>query len=687
MHISSIHIRDFRLFENFTLDLGSGLNVVVGENNSGKTALIDAIRIALDTNSAEWTRISEKDFHTDAVTFSIRLKFENITTDQAYVFVEHLTHVEDENDGRKSVLYVNLIANLTDNLRRGIRFIRTELRSGENAEGPLIEREIREYLAATYLKPLRDAEVELSAGRASRLAQILSSSKKMKKAENFEKLLTDFIIASQEAKVNPGIAANRDSIEDHFRNLTFEDDKEKFKLAVQIIGSKDFAHMSESEKLRTFQDILERLSLTLDERTPLQGLGYNNILFMATELILLEQEAGQFPLLLIEEPEAHLHPQLQMKFLQFIRDEYSGGESPKLQTILSTHSPNLASKAPLDSIILMKNGNAYPMRKGATKLDKDDYVFLEKFLDITKSNLFFAKAVLIVEGDAENILLPTIAKLLGRPLENYGVSIVNVGNTAYARYAKIFLREGMNKKPEKWLPVSVACLRDLDLWPYKADKDLYPEIGFKTVNNRNKKYWIRRINSDGGEFGTDIADKMESLKNFMDEGGDEDSGLEPQNAEESGDEDSGLEPQSAGENGSEDSGLEPQNVVEGGDENSGFEPQNVMVCVSDKWTFEYCLAESDLAPYIYESLKGSTENFDELSEDREEKAIQLYGMIERNSGAKTDVAYKLVSILEREFSSAGKKEEFKKILPQYIVDALRHVTGTWPENLDADTTG
>lgn len=644
MHISNISIENFRLFEKFALDLNPGLNVLVGENNSGKTALIDAIRIALDTNSAEWTRVSEEDFYGDAVNFLVQIKFENITIDQAQVFVEHLTHQEVDGGGRKSVLYVNLIANLTNNLRRGNRFIRTELRSGANAEGPAIEREIKEYLSATYLKPLRDAEAELSAGRSSRLAQILASSRKMQEANNFEELLTNFIRASQETKSNPGISASRGSIEEHFHNLTFENDKEKFELAVQILGSKDFSQMSEPEKVRAFQNILERLSLTLDEGNTLQGLGYNNILFMATELILLEQEAGQFPLLLIEEPEAHLHPQLQMKFLKFIREKYSKSGSPALQSILSTHSPNLASKASLESLIVMKNGKAYPMKKGMTKLDDEDYAFLEKFLDVTKANLFFAKAVLIVEGDAENILLPTISELLGRPLENYGVSIVNVGNTAYARYAKIFLRTDMDAKSEKWLPVPVACLRDLDLWPEKADKVAFPDIGFKEVKEGNKPFWESRTNAAGDEFGTNPEEKKARLEKFVDEKG-------------------------------------------GGDKVADFVPQNVKVCVSDKWTFEYCLALSELAALVYEALMGSNEGFDDLSADPKEKAIQLYGMIEKKGGAKTDVAYRLAPILQREFGATGKKEELKRKLPPYVVDALEHVTGPWPENLNAEPEG
>jgi putative ATP-dependent endonuclease of the OLD family len=79
MYISKLLVKNFRLFQELDLTFNSGLNVVVGENNSGKTALIDAIRLTLDTNSSEWTRISENDFYTSATNFSIQLKFEGIT--------------------------------------------------------------------------------------------------------------------------------------------------------------------------------------------------------------------------------------------------------------------------------------------------------------------------------------------------------------------------------------------------------------------------------------------------------------------------------------------------------------------------------------------------------------------------------------------------------------------------------
>jgi putative ATP-dependent endonuclease of OLD family len=138
-----------------------------------------------------------------------------------------------------------------------------------------------------------------------------------------------------------------------------------------------------------------------------------------------------------------------------------------VQIIITTHSPNLASTIDLNNIVMLEGGNAFSLDKDKTKLARSDYRFLARFLDVTKANLFFARGVMIVEGDAENVLLPIIAKLVSCDFTSYGVSIVNVGGVGLSRYAKIFQRHDESEK----LDIPVACLTDLDVMPNCA-----PEI-------------------------------------------------------------------------------------------------------------------------------------------------------------------------------------------------------------------
>jgi putative ATP-dependent endonuclease of OLD family len=247
-----------------------------------------------------------------------------------------------------------------------------------------------------------------------------------------------------------------------------------------------------------------------------------------------------------------------------------------------------------------------------TGLEPDDYVFLEKFLDVTKANLFFAKGVLIVEGDGENILLPTIAECLGHPLEDYGVSIVNVGSTAYARFGKIFIRK-LAEENDGWLDIPVACLRDLDLWPEKADNKVDQKLGWKTLKKGNKHFWLPRNDSEGNPIGTFPEKKKKTLEELS--------------------------------------------------------QQNVKVFVSDEWTFEYCLIQSGLDYLVCEALGG----IEDLSDLPDEKALQMYRKIDETKGAKTELAYKLSELLKKNYSTEDKRNELLEKLPNYIKAALKHV--------------
>ncbi|MEI3122787.1 MAG: AAA family ATPase [Oscillospiraceae bacterium] len=130
------------------------------------------------------------------------------------------------------------------------------------------------------------------------------------------------------------------------------------------------------------------------------GLGTSNILSMACELLLNRSMESTF--LLIEEPEAHVHAQRQLRLIQSLQTE-AATSGVNQQIIITTHSPLMASVISLEHISIVKSAKVFSLRYGKTRLSKDDYVFLERYLDATKANLFFAKAIMMVEGPSEEI--------------------------------------------------------------------------------------------------------------------------------------------------------------------------------------------------------------------------------------------------------------------------------------------
>ncbi|EPM7911295.1 ATP-dependent nuclease, partial [Vibrio alginolyticus] len=272
MFLSELKAKNFRQFEDFSMCFNEGLNLLVGENNAGKTSVIDAIRLVLDTTSVEWVSLKDTDFHHGKSELSIQLKFEDLSQRELGIFLEHLTNEETTTGTDKSTLIVTLSAKLTLNPFKKTQFIKTEIRSGINNDGPVIERDIREYLAATYLKPLRDAESELSAGRASRLSQILGSGSSLAGDENATKRIIELLTeASKNIQLDIAIQSAQSKISSLLGSLTFKSNV--FEPVLSLLGSKDFEDMSESEKSFTLKSILEKLTLELDVLGTKHGLG------------------------------------------------------------------------------------------------------------------------------------------------------------------------------------------------------------------------------------------------------------------------------------------------------------------------------------------------------------------------------------------------------------------------------
>jgi len=461
MYLSQLKLWNFRKFgsdgkvfdltkSDLTVPFSTGLNVLIGENDSGKTAIVDAIKLVLDTHSSEWIRLEIDDFYKDSTRLRIECLFNAFSDDEAKHFTEWLGI---DGEGEAAIPYLKVIL---DASRQGDRILPFDIRAGLDEEGDRLNAEARDYLKTTYLKPLRDAKSELMPRKGSRLSQILvgheafkdkdESHWLMKEFKTFKKLIEEYFKEDKDGD-NKGKLL-KEQLEDYLQGFFGE--------------KRNINFLSSDKKLK---EILEILKLALEDEN--LGLGSQNLLFIAAELLNLERlNWDGLRLGLIEELEAHLHPQAQLKVVTYLQQLAERKES-YVQLILTTHSPNLGSKVTLGNLIICSNGRVFPM--GATptkytKLEEPDYKFLERFLDVTKANLFFAKGVILVEGWAEELILPALAKKLDCDLTQNGVSIVNVGSTAFLRYSKIFQRADDSE-----IDIPVSVVTDLDIKPEEED--------------------------------------------------------------------------------------------------------------------------------------------------------------------------------------------------------------------------
>lgn len=481
MYISELKLWNFRKYGDSIFDITQphlivpfkrGMNVLIGENDSGKTAIIDALKLVLRTNTFESIRIQHDDFFEDSDSLRIEVLIDELSEFEARFFTECSMPVAG-----KDYCQLRLVLNVT---RKNGRINPYEVCAGNTVDGRPIDATMKSNLRITYLKPLRDAENELTAKKNSRLSQILQSHELLQ--ETIGDVKHEFITIFEDANQR---------IENWFSNDDGGErsNKRQIKGIIDSFLKQFVDNESESRFFLsnpTMRNILERIAIGILNNHNL-GLGTLNRLFMATELLHLRKKGDNLHLCLIEELEAHIHPQAQMKVIDGLINENN------VQFILTTHSPNITSKIKLggqdirNNILMCKNKYVFPLGPGYTKLGDDDYRYLDHFLDVTKSNLFFAKGILLVEGWAEEILLPILANKIGLNLTQKEISIINVGSTAYLHFAKIFMtKNGVEN------PVKCSIVTDLDIKPDADDKE------------NKEKDKIKKITLNLGELPTNI---------------------------------------------------------------------------------------------------------------------------------------------------------------------------------------
>lgn len=635
MYLSKLELNNFRKFEKLEVPFKDGLNVIIGENDSGKTAIIDSIRILLGTQSNEFYYIEEKDFNNPNIELEIECTFKFRTDEKVGRFVEWITF-----EGEIPILKVRLIASLKE-----FR-VKKEIKAGEKGLDSRFD--LYDELRTTYLKPLRDANNELIAKKSSRLSQILKNHKLflgkekehifIEKMKTFNCEIDEYFSNGKEGEEIIEI------LENNLEGFLGKEKKEDYKTKINI-----------SEE--SLSSILTSLNLTLSKNKV--GLGTLNQLYMALELLLFDSERDMpLNLCLIEEIEAHLHPQAQLRTIKYLQNKFETGS----QIILTTHSTILGSSIKLENLILCKNNSVYPMGKSYTELADEDYKFLEIFLDVTKSNLFFAKGVIFVEGDAENVLIPTIAEIIGKPLYEHGVSVVNIGGTAFMRYSKIFLRKGKEK-----LDIPVSIITDLDV----------PENEYKGIIL--KKEYIEKLNetleikgySIGNLEGNIYLNKGElknGIKEFLN------ISKLPNGVKDIVEK---FELETIDINIYRDKKRERKK--------KSYEKDNIKVFINEKQTLEYDISMSDLYDYFYDAVlltKGEDDKKDLSSLSEKERAIEIFDnnfYTNKTENKKSNLSKATVAL---NFSNIllEKREEVKKTLLsdkyfKYLIDAINYATG------------
>ncbi len=505
MYISKIYIKGYRNFKDSVICFREGINVIIGPNNAGKSNLLRALDIVLNTDTAK--KLSFYDFCRNCTLTELKNAAPNVRI--SVYFAESEGELPDSEDlvlvapcliklehpyeaqitfdyflpEEDSAEYIRKIVDVTNeddvwNILRD-EFLRryvSRIWAGDPVVRARLDGDTLSKFDFQFLAPIRDVERDLFSGKTPLLREVLNffldyeikkdcTKDDQQKERELNKKHTDFTTA-----VNPVL----DTVQ---KRLCYG--KNHILAYASETGASDFNNSKpDFAGLLSEADFLSALQLIIEQGTGIKigathnGLGYNNLIYMSLLLAKMQanadsgyyrQNARVYSVLAVEEPEAHLHPSLQYKFLKYLKERQVKTKQVR-QLFVTSHSTQITSAVSLDEMVcLYTDGGdfrvAYPGRLfGDSDEDKESKQYVQRFLDATKSDMLFADKVIFVEGLAEELLIPVMAEYLGMIFEDAHVATITAGGRYFGHFLKLFDTNRNSQAIKK----KVVCITDRD---------------------------------------------------------------------------------------------------------------------------------------------------------------------------------------------------------------------------------